>query len=274
MKIKTDWKKHLQKIRDEEIEIIFSKCPKDLFENALELGAGNGYQSYQITNYTKKLFSTDFHSKILINQNTERINYSVCDAENLTKFFAQTKFDFIYSSNLLEHLPNIGQALSEMSRLLKDDAIMVHIVPSVFWKFSNFFLYHLNIATMIFEALTTKGGMTDLKSKYKDYDNPQTGNNPKLETKKKSPLRLLLPQIHGISKSNYTEFSYFRKKKWIKRFEQAGFTIIKIKNGPVASGWGFGFDRLRNICKKLGFTSENIFIMCKNPEKNQYKEFF
>ncbi len=46
----------------------------------------------------------------------------------------------IYSSNLLEHIPDINCCLSECFRVLKPTGIMIHIMPTRLWKFFYFFL--------------------------------------------------------------------------------------------------------------------------------------
>ena len=46
--------------------------------------------------------------------------------------------------------------------------------------------------------------------------------------------------------------------------KDAGFQVVKVVKGPVASGYGFGFDGLRSFLEKLGFCSEYMFVtVCK-----------
>jgi len=51
MKIMADWIQHLHNHRKRELGLIFSKCPERLFQEALELGAGDGFQSGLLTRY-------------------------------------------------------------------------------------------------------------------------------------------------------------------------------------------------------------------------------
>ena len=110
-------------IRQKEIEAIFKNIPESFFEHALELGAGDGVQSRLISKHATKLLSTDLNQDRLIKTMHPRIDYDICDAENLK--YASGHFDLIYSSNLLEHLPNPKKAILEMKRVMKDGGLMI-----------------------------------------------------------------------------------------------------------------------------------------------------
>ena len=56
--------------------------------------------------------------------------------------FGEKSFDIVFSSNLLEHLPDPSVVLRGVHRLLKDDGITVHIMPGPFWKLCQMALYH------------------------------------------------------------------------------------------------------------------------------------
>ena len=55
------WKKYLHSIRREEIDIAFSSFREKEFQNGLELGAGEGYQSTMLINYCNKLICTELN---------------------------------------------------------------------------------------------------------------------------------------------------------------------------------------------------------------------
>lgn len=129
-------------VRRKEAEIVFSLFPDTKFKMALELGAGNGGQSIHILKHCEKLICTDLDEKsydwldtgILNRTGPENVEYKICDAQDLSQFEDNT-FDLIFSSNMLEHIPDVRKCLRECKRVLKDDGVMLHTMPSRHWKF-------------------------------------------------------------------------------------------------------------------------------------------
>ncbi len=72
---------------------------------------------------------------------------------------SDASYDFLLSSNCLEHIANPLKALSEWKRILKDDGVLILVLPN---KVSNF---DHNRPTTSFEHL-----LEDLNSKTTEYD--------------------------------------------------------------------------------------------------------
>ncbi len=111
MRIKADWNRYLQKIRSREFATVFSNCPKKTFDKALELGAGDGFISTLLSDYVGSLVSTDIDRQRLQRRDYANVTYRTCDAEHVGKTFGEKEFDLVFSSNLLEHLPDCLTAL-------------------------------------------------------------------------------------------------------------------------------------------------------------------
>jgi ubiquinone/menaquinone biosynthesis C-methylase UbiE len=107
-----------------------------MFQNTLELGAGDGGQSLAIAKYTNHLTCTEINKSRLIMRDLPNVHYELCDATDLSRF-SDESFDFVYSSNMLEHIPDWKQCLSECRRVLTAKGLMVHSMPSRTWKFWN-----------------------------------------------------------------------------------------------------------------------------------------
>ena len=127
-------------VRNREAEMVFSLFKNNKFSLALELGAGNGEQSIIISKFCKKLICTELneesHSslgKSILDRNLDNVEYKICDAQDLS-LFSDNTFDMIYSSNLLEHVLDINKCLKECKRVLKNNGVMLHIMPSRCWK--------------------------------------------------------------------------------------------------------------------------------------------
>ena len=104
MHLRVDSAKLRRSLRRREIEAVFRAMPQDTFGEALELGAGDGFQAPLLARYAKKVLCTDLNDERLQRVNDPRVAYDICDAEALP--YEAGRFDLVYSSNLLEHLPN------------------------------------------------------------------------------------------------------------------------------------------------------------------------
>jgi SAM-dependent methyltransferase len=283
VRIKAEWLSWRRNYRKRELNLIFSECPKKLFQTGLELGAGDGFQSTLLTKYVSKLICTDFNPDRLKRESSESIEHRICDAEEVGEIFGRRQFDLVYSSNLLEHLPNPDRALSGICEVLKDDGITIHVMPSPFWKLCHLLLHIPNLCAIVLEKTTEKGGLTWMLRKIREstYNSERNRdelgfeNNPKIQRNPRSFIhRLLAPEPHGVSDSNIKEFYAFSKSRWKKEFEEANLDLVKIIKGPVASAYGFGFDRIRSVLERLGFTSEYIYILVRNGENSHYLNYF
>lgn len=282
---KADWITYIQNLKKRELSNIFSKCPKKIFEKGLELGAGDGFQSTLLTKFVSHLISTDYNSNRLKKKNTKSIEYHICDAEQLDKYFEKNQIDLIFSSNLLEHLVNPNRTLITIYGLLRADGITIHVIPNPFWKILSLLLY---IPNNILRILNTK----TKNNVHKNNQNQKeicfhkkekksikikhgSGNNPKLVRKRKPSLyRFLIQEPHGVSSNNIIEILAFSKFRWKKEFKKANLNFIRVIKGPVSSGYGFGFERLRNFLENIGFSTEYIYIATKEGKKSPYSIYF
>lgn len=251
---KTNWIDHLHKYRKRELAITFKEINRK-FNKGLELGAGDGFQSKLLIKYIDNLISTDLNKYRLPSSSDDlKIQYKVLDAEKIGKHFKENSFDIVYSSNLMEHLPNVRDCFLGIHKVLKDDGIAIHIMPSPWWRFFQTVLHIPNkIIDLLSNILRTD------KKKYK-----KKGNNLKVNSVGRSKIsKLFIPQPHGISSNFVVEFFAFRQSKWVSDFEATGFKIIEIKKGPVSSGYGFGWDNVRTIIEKTGIATELIYVVKK-----------
>jgi len=63
----------------------------------------------------------------------KNINFLIYDGKKLP--FENSTFDIVFSSNVLEHLPNLDEIQKEFSRVLNNNGICIHILPSSSWRF-------------------------------------------------------------------------------------------------------------------------------------------
>ena len=274
MKIKPHKQTFLHDLRRQEAEIIFGNCPEMAFDNTLELGAGDGFLSQILARYTKKLLCTEINKDRLNILDLPNVQYKILDAEKVGESFEAQSFDFIFSSNLLEHLPNVDKTLAGIHRVLTDDGIAIHVLPNRTWKISTILFFWPNkIISTIDKFLAGRLFKRRPGHKFGQvYKTKYGGNNQKIGRKKQSRLtKLFLPPIHGISNNTLEEFYAFGKNPWIRRFQNAGFDILATKKMPFNSGYGFGFKRIKSLMETLGFSSATTFITFKKGSKTKYE---
>ena len=81
----------------------------------------------------------------------------------ITRFIDGT-FDLIFSSNLLEHIPDLNRCLEECRRVLKDDGLMLHTMPSRWWK-----LFYSTLNMVKFKRPTIHGTSTSHCQEFYTY---------------------------------------------------------------------------------------------------------
>lgn len=280
MKLRPDFAAYMYDLRHRQFCIIFDACPVDLFDQVLELGAGwRGIHGKLLATRALKVVSTDYKPNILEHPQSPRIEYRVCDAEQVAHVFPRQEFDLVFSSNLLEHLPDYDRALQGIRDVLKDDGITIHAMPSPFFKVVDFLCYYPGQIVYFLEGITKKGGFTKLRKRVRGKTQttaPGRGeNNLKLARPRRSFVRKLLwPAPHGISKRHRDELYAFSARRWKQEFTKNGFTVVKVTKGPVASGHGWGLNRVRRLLERLGLTSEYIYIAVKTGQQSPYTKYF
>lgn len=265
--MKPEWSVYLHALRRREIESIFGRCPPAAFAHGLELGAGDGFQSGLLAHYVTDLVVTDYRPALTGLPDRPGLTYRMCDAERVDEVFEAQQFDLIFSSNMLEHLPHPGRALRGMARVLQDDGIVVHLIPSPFWKLSQMIGFYPNAILSRLARWRSRNGAPASGR----CDNTACcaeaawDNNPKVAGRHYGYLRRLLwPRPHGISTSNLAEFAAFSPARWHRLFAEAGFQLAAVLRGPISSGYGFGLESLRGRLERLGLTSEYIYIATKS----------
>lgn len=261
---KRDIMSSIHRTRDQELLRTFGKCEKGIFCNGLELGAGDCYQSYRIATYLQNYLCTDINP-LGFPENGSNVMYDILDAEEAGERFAPETFDFVYSSSLLEHLPNPEKTIEGVYRILQDGGVFVCLLPSPLWRILNTILYPYSEYLYYLREKHLKSLFIRCK-KPDDYN-----NNVKAEQKGKK--KHLGPDPHGISATRWEELFAFSAHRWKKLFRQAGFKVVRTKRGPVSSGLGLGHESVKRVMEFLGFSSVNIFILSKGNSNRAARYF-
>lgn len=263
-----DWSTYLHRFKEREAERIFARCPRHIFPNTLELGAGDGFGSALLTRYSDCVVATDYGMEIFRNPTYASVTYQQCDAERCDKEFPQQTFDLVISSNTLEHVPHPDNALRAVHALLKDDGIAIHAMPTRTWKTFYLLLYYPSLALTILNNLLRYRSLR--QPKHVAFEN----NQKTMQQTKGAFQKIAFPQPHGVSKNHLQEYAAFSAQRWIALFQETGFEVIRVVRGPFATGHGFGIQWLDRLIERFGGTAENIFIAQKHGHRSRYSHYF
>jgi len=243
------WPESLRDYKAKEADIAFRGFLNSSYGRCLEIGAGDGFEATLIKNRFRLLVTTE-REKGSFEKRDACIHYCACDAERLP--FAGKSFDFVFSSSVIEHIRNKELCLSEVKRVLRDNGVVVHIVPSRTWKILNCLLLY----PYLFLLLCNAG---ELKNRVEEKN--------KSEAPKGRILKYLIPRVHGEYQNHLAEFIHYGEKQWQALFESNGFKVINVIKLPLASGYGFNLDKMKTFLEKGGFSSTYAFVMVQKKEQ-------
>jgi SAM-dependent methyltransferase len=131
------WARSLRQELAKFVPFLRRKCDLDFHGRILEIGAGGGWLSAELSKLPKvvEVFTTDFSTKLLqeqaprvfelLNAHAAKITRTPGDCHQLD--FPDNYFDFVVSSAVLQHTTNVVQVLREAKRVLKPGGRFVAI---------------------------------------------------------------------------------------------------------------------------------------------------
>ena len=212
--------KFLHLIRQVELEMVLKYLPKDA--QILEIGGGTGAQAKELTKMGFKIVSIDVAES---NYKPDKV-FPVKEYDGKNLPFPDNHFDFIFSSNVLEHIKNIDDLFVEFSRVLKKDGASLHIMPSGAWRFwtniTNYLELTQRLIILILSLVPKSFALSELI---------------KFKTFPLSFLKLIFqyafPSRHGEFGNCLTEIYTFSYHAWIKTINRTDFNLISAKPGGL-----------------------------------------
>ena len=264
----------MHRARAQEIEIAFAHTPAQAFARGLELGAGDCYQSRHLKRYVADLICTDFDESLL-NRNNTAITYGQCDAEEVDKVFSTHRFDLVFTSNMLSHTPNPRQVLRGIQSVTDDDAVLVFVVPNPLWKLTKLFLFYPLLLTrvpLLAWRYVHSRIVRQASVRVHEARQVKLTNNPKAFRRVSRWRERLLPMPVGAYPGNVAEVLGSRRTRWISELRCAGWQVVRVFKGPFIVGdmnewWN-------NVCGRVGFSTENIYVACKDGRRSRYEAYF
>lgn len=188
----------------------------------LDFGAGTGDQSVILARLGYEVSALDVEGS----DYSDSTVFPVSFYGGKTIPFPDNSFDFIFSSNVLEHIRDATGINHELKRVLRPGGRMVHIVPSASWRFWTSLTAFPDAP---FLALRT---LRDPRLRIGQMGKASRS----LVRLHRASLRFLSPlafRRHGEWGNAFTELRSFGRKAWCQYFFRQGYDILKAESVPL-----------------------------------------
>lgn len=257
----------LKEIRIKELLSVVPYFPKGC--KLLEIGSGAGWQAKELSKLGFDVSAIDVEST----NYWELMEYPVLFYDGKKIPFEDNVFDVVFSSNTLEHVSDISGLNKEIQRILKDDGIAVHILPSSAWRFWTLVTYFPDIFRNIFHIFKNIL-QKNIKIDVIHEDQPllvPTKNKTviKVYLKILKSVNIFFPGRHGERGNSITELYFFSRLYWKSEFKKAGFNILSLTTndifytGHTLFARGLSLETRRRLASILG-SACNTFVLNKN----------
>jgi SAM-dependent methyltransferase len=236
----------LDALRGAEIERVVAWFPPGAC--VLELGAGTGQQSRELA---ARGFVVEAIEMADSNYAGAR-QFPITDYDGAHIPFSDGSFDIVYSSNVLEHVPDLMQLHMEIRRVLRSGGRAVHVLPTHSWRFW----------TTISAFPTGVQLAATLKSQSLPRWPPSIGEARRLIGTSRQAGRHLASAFcqhrHGERGNLLTETWLFRPEWWRRNFRRNGFEILRDEpmglfyTGNMTFGARWSLPRRARLARVLG----------------------
>lgn len=184
----------------------------------LELGAGTGAQAKKLSGFGYKVTALDIAGSHYRNVRC----FEVLEYDGVKIPFSDSSFDVVFSSHVLEHVINLDDVLKEIYRVLSDEGICIHLIPTPACRSWTLVTHYVWLVRRIAEKVVSVACRSTPKE-----DAPMTPSSAK------SWLWTLLPPRHGERGNTFSEIYFYSKFFWKRKFKANNFEVIKIDKNDL-----------------------------------------
>lgn len=203
----------LHLVREYELNNIMQYFPSRDDIRILELGAGTGYQLSKIQKKYRDAVGVDIETSAYSDLSGIVITY---DGKILP--FKDESFDVIFSSHVMEHINDLENYNKEISRVLKNNGRVIHVLPSHVWRFWTSVMHYPRSILFLVELLHLVISR-----------NNATYVDKRKLTKSKILKNILFSETHGVRGNPFTEIYYFHYRFWLNSFRKNDWDILDYK---------------------------------------------
>jgi 2-polyprenyl-3-methyl-5-hydroxy-6-metoxy-1,4-benzoquinol methylase len=212
----------------------------------LEIGGGSGFQAQVLSSWGCDVSSIDLEGTLV----GKSLKYPVSSYDGKRIPFQEQSFDAVFSSNVLEHVPHLSEMLGEISRVVKQDGVIVHILPSTSWRFWSSVTHYVHVARLVYMRLLSPKAVHE--EAIRPSSSTPSGRDWGIFIK-----GLLRNGPHGAYPNEFYELYAFSRRRWCREFIRHGFEITKcFRNELFYSGHGIfskmSMERRKELSKIFG----------------------
>jgi SAM-dependent methyltransferase len=214
----------------------------------LEIGAGTGQQALALSRRGFSVEATEIPDSTYKDSRV----FPVVDYDGSHIPFADGSMDIVFSSNVLEHVPDLHQINAEIRRVLKLDGYCIHIMPTHSWRFWT-------TATAFPDAFLYA---STLKSQMLPNGFPTTTALRQTAMAwwgaAKHLSRPFRQRRHGERGNLLTETWLFHPSWWRRAFKTDGFEVVRdlpmglFYTGNMVLGTHLSIAQRTKLCRYLG----------------------
>jgi ubiquinone/menaquinone biosynthesis C-methylase UbiE len=252
---------HLAAIRLAEIDKIASFLPAGA--RILDIGAGTGSQALELQRRGFEVTAIEVADSVY---SAQRV-FPIKDYDGRTIPLPDASIDVVFSSNLLEHLPDLSHMHAEIRRVLAPGGTCLHVLPTHTWRLWT-------TLTSYLEAISfSASSLPQLFPRAA----PRAAELRRLREAwyrtARHTIGLCLPRRHGELGNVVSELWLFHPRWWRRNFHDNGFTVVgdapmgRFYTGEVLLGQRLGPAKRERLARVLG-SSSHLFRLVPVPQRS------